>query len=113
MNDTIAKIVNNQKPSRKELKEKVKREKARLRIEKKEQITEKNRKKLAEKAERKVNHKKANAQKKFEAKIQKRKFLNNNNSYVIINAFTYIHLSCNGCVCCIYISRNFSEKNAF
>jgi hypothetical protein len=73
MNTQPASDIENIKPSRKELKEKVKREKARVRIEKKEQLRKKTEKKLAEKAERKVSHKKANAQKKFEAKMQKKK----------------------------------------
>ncbi len=61
------------KPSRKEIQKEIRIEKARLKIQRKESFRKKTEKKLAEKAERKTYHKKENAQKKFMAKIEKKK----------------------------------------
>lgn len=60
--------------SRKELQQKIKSEKARLKMQKKAQFREKAEKKLLEKAERKALHKKENAQKKFQAKLKNKKY---------------------------------------
>ena len=54
------------------LAQKIKAEKAQLKIERKAWLRKKTEKKLLEKAERKILHKKTNAQKKFKEKIQKK-----------------------------------------
>ncbi len=61
------------KPSRKELRSKIRADKMKEKIDRKAIFRRKTEKKLAEKAERKIFHKKENAQKKLQVKIEKKK----------------------------------------
>lgn len=63
------------KPSRKELRSKIRADKMKEKIDRKAIFRRKTEKKLAEKAERKVFHKKANSQKKLQVKLEKKKIL--------------------------------------
>jgi hypothetical protein len=60
-------------PSRKAVRAKIRADKMKEKIDRKAAFRRKTDKKLAEKEKRKVYHKKANAQKKFQAKIEKKK----------------------------------------